>query len=47
VDDGRTAASTKAKVDSDYEFAISIFVKAGFTVAIEKSDKFGDSAQKK
>jgi hypothetical protein len=47
VDEGRTAASTKAKADSDYKFAIGFVVKAGFTVAIEKSDKFGDSAQRK
>jgi hypothetical protein len=47
VDDGRTAVSTKAKADSEYKFAISIFLKAGFTVAIEKSDKFRDSAQRK
>jgi hypothetical protein len=47
VDNGRTAASTKAKADCNYGFAIDTFVKAGFTIAEDKSDKVGDSVQQK
>jgi hypothetical protein len=45
LDDGRTAASTKAKADRDYGFAIDTFAKAGFAIFEDKSDKVGDSAQ--
>jgi hypothetical protein len=47
VDDGRTAASKKAKADRDYGFAINTFVKAGFIISKDKSNKVGDLAQPK
>jgi hypothetical protein len=47
VDDGRTAAGSKQQADSDYATTIRVFTEAGFTVAEEKLDKLGDSAQRK
>jgi hypothetical protein len=47
VDDGRTSGATKKKADEDYVITIRVFEKAGFTVAKEKSDKFGDSEKRK
>jgi hypothetical protein len=47
VDDGRTAAGSKQQADRDYATNIRVFTEAGFTVAEEKSDKLGDSAQRK
>jgi hypothetical protein len=47
VDDGRTAAGSKQQADRDYATKIRVFTEAGFTVAEEKSDKLGDSAQRK
>jgi hypothetical protein len=47
VDDGRTSGATKKKADEDYVITIRVFAKAGLTVAKEKSDKFGNSAQRK
>jgi hypothetical protein len=47
VDDGRVAAATKAKADADYGLTIAIFTSAGFVIAIEKSDRVGDSSQRK
>jgi hypothetical protein len=47
VDDGRTLAATKKRADNDYAVTIDVFQQAGFTVAVEKSDKLGDSAQQK
>ncbi len=39
VDDGRTSAATKKRADNDYAVTINVFQQAGFTVAVEKSDK--------
>jgi hypothetical protein len=47
VDDGRVAASDKSKADADYRLTIATFMKAGLVVAVEKSDKFDSSAQRK
>jgi hypothetical protein len=47
VDDGRTSAATKKRADNDYAVTIDVFQQAGFTVAVEKSNKLGDSAQPK
>jgi hypothetical protein len=47
VNDGRVRASSKQKADADYAKTIDVFEKAGFTVNKEKSDKLGDSAQRK
>jgi hypothetical protein len=47
VDDGWVAAATKAKADADYGLTIAIFTSAGFVIAIEKSDRVGDSSQRK
>jgi hypothetical protein len=47
VDDGRTSAATKKRADNDYAVTIDVFQQAGFRVAVEKSDKLGDSAQRK
>jgi hypothetical protein len=47
VDDGRTSAATKKRADNDYAITIDVFQRAGFTVAVEKLDKLGDSAQRK
>jgi hypothetical protein len=47
VDDGRVGASSKPKADADYAKTIDVFEKAGFPVNKEKSDKLGDSAQRK
>jgi hypothetical protein len=47
VEDGRTSGATKKKADEDYVITIRVFEKAGFTVAKEKLDKFGDFAQRK
>jgi hypothetical protein len=46
-DNGRTAAASKAKVDADYAVVLDLFQKAGFTIAFEKSDSLGASAQRK
>jgi hypothetical protein len=46
VDNGRTAAATKEKADSDYAFMLDTFKKAGFTVAKNKSDAVGESARR-
>jgi hypothetical protein len=45
VGDGRVNASTKDRADRDYATTIEVFSKAGFTVAMEKSDGLGQSAQ--
>jgi hypothetical protein len=47
VDDGRTAAASKAQADKDYETTLTALQDAGFVVAAEKSDRLGDSAQRK
>lgn len=47
VDNGRTAAATKARADRDYAATLSIFEAARFTVSKEKSDKLGNLAQRK
>jgi hypothetical protein len=47
MDDGRVGASSKPKADADYAKTIDVFEKAGFTVNKDKSDKLGDSAQRK
>jgi hypothetical protein len=47
VDDGRVGASSKQKADANYAKTIDVFGKAGFTVNKEKSDKLGDSAERK
>jgi hypothetical protein len=47
VDDSRVAAATKAKADADYGLTIATFTSAGFFITIEKSDKVGDSSQRK
>jgi hypothetical protein len=47
VDDGRTAAASKAQADKDYATTLWAFQKAGFDVSLEKSDKPGDSQQRK
>jgi hypothetical protein len=47
VDDGRVGASSKPKADADYAKTIDVFEKAGFNVNKEKSEKLGDSAQRK
>jgi hypothetical protein len=47
VDDGRVGASTKLRANADYAKTLEVFEKAGFTVNREKSDKLGDSAQRK
>jgi hypothetical protein len=47
VDDSRVGASSKQRADADYAKTIDVFEKAGFTVNKEKSDKLGDSAQRK
>jgi hypothetical protein len=47
VDDGRTLAGTKKRADNDYAVTINVFQQSGFTVAVEKSDKLGDSVQRK
>jgi hypothetical protein len=47
VDDGRVGAATKAKTDADYGLTIATFTSAGFIIVIEKSDKVGDSSQRK
>jgi hypothetical protein len=47
VDDGRVGASSKQRADADYAKTIDVFEKAGFTLNKEKSDKLGDSAQRK
>jgi hypothetical protein len=47
VDNGRTSAATKKRADNDYAVTINVFQQAGFTVAVEKSDKLWDSAQRK
>jgi hypothetical protein len=47
VDDGRVGAATKAKAGADYGLTIATFTSAGFIIAIEKSDKVGDSSQRK
>jgi hypothetical protein len=39
VDNGRTSAATKKRADNDYAVTINVFQQAGFTVAVEKSDK--------
>jgi hypothetical protein len=47
VDDGFVVAATKDLADSNYAFTLRTFEEAGFTIAWEKSDKLGDSAQRK
>jgi hypothetical protein len=47
VDDVRTAVGSKQQADSDYATTIRVFTEAGFTMAEEKLDKLGDSAQRK
>jgi hypothetical protein len=47
VDDGRVNAATEDRADRDYATTIEVFSKAGFTVAMEKSDGLGQSAQRK
>jgi hypothetical protein len=47
LDDGRVAAATKANADMDYGLTIAIFSSAGFIIAIDKSDRVGDSSQRK
>jgi hypothetical protein len=47
VNDGRTSAATKKRADNNYAITINVFQRAGFMVAVEKSDKLGDSAQRK
>jgi hypothetical protein len=47
VDDERVNAATKERADRDYATTIEVFSKAGFTVAKEKSDRLGQSAQRK
>jgi hypothetical protein len=39
VDDGRTAAASKAQTVKDYESTLTAFQDAGFVVAAEKSDR--------
>jgi hypothetical protein len=47
VDDGRTLAGSKEKGDKDYKLTLDTFLKAGFTIAEDKSDKVGSAAQVK
>jgi hypothetical protein len=47
VDDGRVNAATKERADRDYATRIEVFSKAGFTVAMEKSDGLGQSTKRK
>jgi hypothetical protein len=47
LEDRRTAVGSKQQADSDYSTTIRVFTEAGFTVAEEKLDKLGDSAQRK
>jgi hypothetical protein len=44
VDDGRTLAGSKEKADKDYKLTLDTFLKAGFTIAEDKSDKVGSAA---
>jgi DNA polymerase elongation subunit (family B) len=32
-------------IDNDYALTIDTFIKVGFTIALDKSDKVGDSSQ--
>jgi hypothetical protein len=47
VDDGRVNVATKDRADRDYATTIEVFSKAGFKMAMEKSDGLGQSAQRK
>jgi hypothetical protein len=47
VDDGWFNAATKERANRDYVTTMEVFSKAGFTVAKEKSDGLGQSAQRK
>jgi hypothetical protein len=47
VNNRRVNAATKERADRDYATTIEVFSKAGFTVAKEKSDGLGQSAQRK
>jgi hypothetical protein len=42
VDDGRVVGATKVKANNDYALTIDTFKKAGFTIALDKSDKVGE-----
>jgi hypothetical protein len=45
VDDGRTLAGSKEKADKDYKLTLDTFLKAGFTIAEDKSDKLGQQGR--
>jgi hypothetical protein len=47
VDNGFVIGSTKEKADKDYKLTIETFEKARFTVALDRSDSFGSSSQRK
>jgi hypothetical protein len=47
VDNSFVVSLTKEKADKDYKRTIGTFDKAGFTVALDKSDSFGSSSQRK
>jgi hypothetical protein len=47
VDDGWVVASTKDKANADYAIALFYFKRAGFIVALEKSDPIGAASQRK
>jgi hypothetical protein len=47
VDDGFVIGSTKEKAYKDYKLTIETFEKAGFTLALDKSDSFRSSLQRK
>jgi hypothetical protein len=45
IDDGRGLAKTKEQAEIDYALVLCIFVSAGFSISVEKSDAAGEAAQ--